>query len=67
MLYSVCKKGVIMYDIVREFITNSLFNTTCELNGLDLILTDVSMVLIYVVLVSMLVWIFNVVRGALSL
>lgn len=55
-----------MYDIVYDFITNSLFNTTAELNGLNLILTDVSMVLIYVVLISMLVWIFNIVRGVLS-
>ena len=55
-----------MYDIVYNFITNQFFNTTHELHGLNYILTDITMILFYVCLVSLLVWVFNVVRGCID-
>lgn len=54
-----------MYDIVYDFITNEFLATTQELNGLNYILTDVSMVLMYVALVMFLIWVVNIAKGIL--
>lgn len=54
-----------MYDIVYNFISNELFNTTSELFGLDVILTHTTMVLFYVCLIMLVVWCFNVVKNCL--
>lgn len=49
-----------MFDIVYDFIKNSLLNTTVNIFGLDLILTLITIVLFYVFLVKLIIWAFNV-------
>lgn len=48
-----------MYDIIYEFINNSLFGTTTELYNLPKILSVVSVILIYCFLVKVLLWVLN--------
>lgn len=58
-----------MFDIIYNFIYNNLLTTSIDTattynQQLALILSHVSIALIYIVLISFLVWIFKVVSGA---
>ena len=56
-----------MYDLIYDFISNNLINSTIADSNLALIMTDVSIVLIYVCLVMLLVWVVNVAKGIFNL
>lgn len=58
-----------MFDIIYNFIYENLLSSTIESTfiynqQLALIMTHVSVVLIYIVLVSFIVWLFKIVSGA---
>lgn len=56
-----------MYNLIYEFIANELINSSMANPDLALIMTDVSIVLIYVCLVMMLVWVVNIAKGIFNL
>ena len=58
-----------MFDIIYNFIYENLLSSTIDSTviynqQLALIMTHVSVVLIYIVLVSFIVWLFKIVSGA---
>lgn len=48
-----------MYDLIYNFIQNSLLNTTADTFGLANILSVVSIILIYYAFIKLIVWVFN--------
>lgn len=56
-----------MYDIIYNFISNELINSSVANPDLALIMTDVSIILMYVCLVMLLVWVINVAKGIFNL
>ena len=56
-----------MYDIIYNFISNELINSSVANPDLASIMTDVSIILIYVCLVMLLVWVVNVAKGIFNL
>lgn len=53
-----------MYDIVNQFITENLVPAS---NQLSTILTDATIVLLYVCLVGFVIWVFKLVAGFFTL
>lgn len=56
-----------MYDIIYNFISNELINSSVANPDLSLIMTDVTIILMYVCLVMLLVWVINVAKGIFNL
>lgn len=56
-----------MYDIIYNFISNELINSSLASPDLAFIMTDVSIILIYVCLVMLLCWVINVAKGIFNL
>lgn len=56
-----------MYDIIYNFISNEFINSSVANPELALIMTDVSIVLVYVCLIMLLVWVVNVAKGIFNL
>lgn len=56
-----------MYDLIYDFIQNNLINSTLANENLASIMTDVSIVLIYVALVSLLIWVVDIAKGIFRL
>lgn len=56
-----------MYDLIYNFIANELINSSVANPNLAYIMTDASIVLMYVCLVMLLVWVVNVAKGIFNL
>lgn len=56
-----------MYDLIFDFINNTLINSSSADVNLSYIMTDVTIVLMYVCLVMLLIWCVNVAKGIFNL